>query len=373
MNGTLQIINLILGIIVSCVAIGGALAKLRSGPSNSSYQTQDTIGSLSLARLRPKIWSIDRQRIVAMLLGATLYFAIQYIISKLDFSTTGPDWVYYLPNAVVLFFGAAFGPLVGLFVGAAGAILFVQITGPNFSYPQNFVVGVAVGSAVIGFIAGLSLIFTRGRFDKIRSIVAVEIIGAIGIIIGDLCYAIITQTQYNTQSFLSVIQADLITSLVLLPIILIPYGQQPGYQQPDYQPPYGQQPYNYQQPGAAGASGPTSMGMQPNVAAGLSYVLGLITGIIIFLMEKQNRFVRFHAMQSILFFGGLTVLSIILSIIGGLDISLSSAIAGVLSSVIGIVGFVGWIILLINGFQGKYFKLPIVGDYAEKYANQGTM
>lgn len=225
MNGTLQTISLILGIIVSCVALGGALAKLGSGASNSSYQTQDTIGSLSLARLRPKIWSIDRQRIAAMLLGATLYFAIQYIISRLDYSTAGPDWVYYLPDAVVLFFAVVFGPLVGLFVGAAGDILFVQITSSNFSYPQNFVVGVAVGSAVIGFIAGLSLIFTQGRFDGIRSIVAVEIIGAIGIIIGDLCFTIIYQTQYNTQFFLSVIQPDLIASLVLLLIILIPYSK----------------------------------------------------------------------------------------------------------------------------------------------------
>jgi uncharacterized membrane protein len=152
-----------------------------------------------------------------------------------------------------------------------------------------------------------------------------------------------------------------------------PGYQQPGYQQPGYQPPYGQQQYNYQQPGAAGASGPTSMGMQPNVAAGLSYVLGWITGIVFFLMEKQNRFVRFHAMQSILFFGGLTVLNIILSIIGNLDIVLLSGVAQILGSLIGLVGFVGWIILMINGFQGKYFKLPIVGDYAEKYANQGTM
>src|SRR5438034_712562 len=40
--------------------------------------------------------------------------------------------------------------------------------------------------------------------------------------------------------------------------------------------------------------------------------------------------------------------------------------------VVGIVGLVGWIVLMINGFQGKYFKLPIVGDYAEKYANQGV-
>jgi uncharacterized membrane protein len=153
-----------------------------------------------------------------------------------------------------------------------------------------------------------------------------------------------------------------------------PYGQQQGgYQQPGQQPPYGQQQYGYQQPGAASASGPTSMGMQPNVAAGLSYVLGWITGLIFFLVEKQNRFVRFHAMQSILFFGGLTVLNVILNFIGGLDIILLSAVAGVLGYLIGLVGFIGWIVLLINGFQGKYFKLPIVGDYAEKYANSGTM
>src|SRR6266705_859993 len=102
-----------------------------------------------------------------------------------------------------------------------------------------------------------------------------------------------------------------------------PAGSQqyaPGcYQQSAYQ--Y-QQPYGTGAPPSAGAaaSGPTSMGMQPNVAAGLSYVLGWITGLVFFLMEKQNRFVRFHAMQSILFFGGLSVLGIVLRIIIGIDI-----------------------------------------------------
>ncbi len=153
------------------------------------------------------------------------------------------------------------------------------------------------------------------------------------------------------------------------------YGQQPGYQQPGYQqpgyqqPPYGQgqQQYGYQS--GAAASGPTSMGMQPNVAAGLSYLLGWVTGLIFFLTEKQNRFVRFHAMQSILFFGGLTVLSILVNILSGIGIPLIF----VVGYLINLVGFAGWIILLINGFQGKYFKLPYIGDYAEKYANQGTM
>jgi len=158
------------------------------------------------------------------------------------------------------------------------------------------------------------------------------------------------------------------------------YGQQPGgYQQPGY----GQQPGGYQQLGgyqqgpygtppygAQSPLGPTSMGMQPNIEAGLSYVLTWITGLIFFFMEKQNRFVRFHAMQSILFFGGLTVIRIILSVIDSFGVPFLGLFTGLVWLAIGIIGVVGYIVLLINGFQGKYFKLPIVGDYAEKYANQ---
>jgi len=163
------------------------------------------------------------------------------------------------------------------------------------------------------------------------------------------------------------------------------YGQQPGGQQPGYgQQPGGQQYGNYQQggyqqgpygvpPGGAQSPlGPTSMGMSPNVEAGLSYVLTWVTGLIFFFMEKQNRFVRFHAMQSILFFGGLTVVNIILSVIGGFGVPGIGLLTALVSWAVGIIGLVGYIVLLINGFQGKYFKLPIVGDYAEKYANQGV-
>jgi uncharacterized membrane protein len=144
--------------------------------------------------------------------------------------------------------------------------------------------------------------------------------------------------------------------------------QQPGYQQPGYQQP-GQ---SYATPGSTSQYGPSSMNMDPKIAAGLSYVLTWVTGLIFFFVEKQNRFVRFHAMQSILFFGGLTVINIILSVLGAAGIPFLGIIIGLLSVLVWIVWVVGYIVLLINGFQGKYFKLPIVGDYAEKYANQGT-
>ena len=158
------------------------------------------------------------------------------------------------------------------------------------------------------------------------------------------------------------------------------YGQQGGQQYDPNAYQQQQQQYNYQAPygaqaggagAAAGALGPTSMGMQANVAAGLSYVLGWITGIIFFFMEKTNNFVRFNAMQSILFFGGLSVLELVLRIAAGFSPDFLGLIFSCAIGLISIAGFVGWIVLMINGFQGKYFKLPIVGDYAERYVNTG--
>ena len=151
-----------------------------------------------------------------------------------------------------------------------------------------------------------------------------------------------------------------------------PYGQQ-GYQQPygqqGYQQPYGQQgyqqPYGQQQSpyGAPGVTGST-MGMDPNVAAGLSYLFGWVTGLIFFLMEKQNRFVRFNAMQSIMLSGAYIVFLIFVSIVSEV-----LPFLGFLNGLASLGMLVMWVILMVNAFQGKYFKLPVIGDYAERYAN----
>jgi uncharacterized membrane protein len=147
-----------------------------------------------------------------------------------------------------------------------------------------------------------------------------------------------------------------------------PYQQPNAYQQPPntgYQ--YQQQNYGQPAPGMmynmGSPNGPTTMNMDPNVAGGLSYILGWITGLIFFLVEKQNRFVRFNAMQSIL-------LSVVW-IVGGWILDVIPYVGGVLGLLFGIAGFIIWIICLVNGFQGKYFKLPLIGDYAERWANPG--
>ncbi len=106
--------------------------------------------------------------------------------------------------------------------------------------------------------------------------------------------------------------------------------------------------------------GPTSLGMKPNLAALLSYLAGILTGIIFYLLEKENKFVRFHAMQSIITFGFFFVLNIILGFI--------PVVGWSLMPLVGIVQLILWIILMVKAYQGEHFKLPIVGDMAEKNA-----
>lgn len=106
--------------------------------------------------------------------------------------------------------------------------------------------------------------------------------------------------------------------------------------------------------------GKTSIGMQANVAALLCYLAGWITGLIFYLIEKENKYVRFHAFQSLVTFGALTVLTIILSFI--------PVIGWALIPVLYIAELVLWIVLMVKAYQGDKFKLPIAGDMAEKNA-----
>jgi uncharacterized membrane protein len=105
----------------------------------------------------------------------------------------------------------------------------------------------------------------------------------------------------------------------------------------------------------------TTTGMQPNLAGLLCYLVGWITGLIFFVIEKENRFVRFHAMQSIIVFGAFTVLEIIFSVI--------PVIGWILNTLLGILAFILWLILMINAYQGRKLKLPVAGDIAEKQSN----
>ena len=102
----------------------------------------------------------------------------------------------------------------------------------------------------------------------------------------------------------------------------------------------------------------TSTGLEANVAGLLCYVLGWISGLVFILIEKENKFVRFHAIQSIIVFGVLSVASIVFRWIPFLNL--------VIIPLIGLLGLVLWIVLMVKAYQGEKYKLPWAGNLAEK-------
>jgi uncharacterized membrane protein len=120
----------------------------------------------------------------------------------------------------------------------------------------------------------------------------------------------------------------------------------------------------------------TSTGLSPNVAGLLCYVVGWITGIVFVVIEKKSKFVKFHAWQSIMTFGILTVVQIVLSILAAIAWSPLGVVSGlwVVLNVLGIIVWVIivglWIALMVLAYSGKMWKLPGVGNWAERQASK---
>ncbi len=108
----------------------------------------------------------------------------------------------------------------------------------------------------------------------------------------------------------------------------------------------------------------TSSGLEPNVAGLLCYLVGWITGLIFFLIEKENEFVRFHALQSIL-------VSVVLIIIG-IILGLIPILGWILLIFVYIGSFILWILMMVKAYQGKKVKLPIIGKIAENNSKPKT-
>jgi len=138
-------------------------------------------------------------------------------------------------------------------------------------------------------------------------------------------------------------------------------------------------------------TGKSALGLDGNVAAALGYPVGIIA-IICLIMEKENRFVKFHALQSLLMHAAYLVLAIALVIIfvilmivgaaasvaGTAAGSEAGALGGLFSGLIGMVLFLVYMVLIIGyvvalimsavkAYQGNMFKLPIIGNMAEKW------
>lgn len=105
----------------------------------------------------------------------------------------------------------------------------------------------------------------------------------------------------------------------------------------------------------------TSLGLDENIEGFLCYLFGWITGLIFLVLEKNSKFVKFHAIQSII----ISVAGFVL-LIGSNLIPFGFFI----SMAIGPITFILWIILMVKAYQGEWFKLPIAGNIAEKQVNK---
>jgi len=117
-------------------------------------------------------------------------------------------------------------------------------------------------------------------------------------------------------------------------------------------------------------------GLPENIAAALSYIFGPFSGIAVLIMERENKYVRFHALQSTLWFTLILILGWVLGFIGrilGVIPLLGWLAGGIIGLVISIGGFlaiVSLILLMIMAASGKTFKIPIVGDVAWSHINK---
>jgi uncharacterized membrane protein len=126
----------------------------------------------------------------------------------------------------------------------------------------------------------------------------------------------------------------------------------------------------------ASSWGPTTFVITAETTAGFSYLFWWISGLLVYFNERENRYVRFHAVQSILLTGALSVFSVIAFTIAALfnDFFQSShqhfwqtlAIGTTALSLL--IVLIPWLVAMLAAFTGTYLQLPIIGDYAERFA-----
>jgi uncharacterized membrane protein len=102
----------------------------------------------------------------------------------------------------------------------------------------------------------------------------------------------------------------------------------------------------------------TTTGLPVNTEAALAYVFGWISGLVLLLLEKDNKKVKYHALQSLVTFGAAHLIVIILGMI--------PVLGWAIMPFFGIGTFILWLILIVKTFQGEDVKLPIVKDFVNK-------
>ena len=125
-------------------------------------------------------------------------------------------------------------------------------------------------------------------------------------------------------------------------------------------------------PPGGGPNDKTALGMDAKLASALGYPIGLIA-IIMIIIEKENRFARFHALQSLLFHVAWVVIFIVVGIVFGIMTAISNTLAllGIVLYPLLMLAYLGALIFCAyKAYQGETFKLPVIGDMAANFAGK---
>jgi len=155
------------------------------------------------------------------------------------------------------------------------------------------------------------------------------------------------------------------------------FEQQQAQQQEAYRPEFQSAQMNGQVPGYS----PLFSAAQPldgaRLGAALSYGLGWLSGLLFFLFAGENRYIRFHALQSIAFFGAINLLDMIVPLLWVGMRHFHAPWLFLLSffflMIVNLIGFVGWLVGIIQAGRGTYYKLPFVGEYVARRMNWNTI
>jgi uncharacterized membrane protein len=104
----------------------------------------------------------------------------------------------------------------------------------------------------------------------------------------------------------------------------------------------------------------SSTGLDENVAGMICYLGVFITGLVFFFMERDSRFVKFHGLQSTMLF---ISLSIVKSVFGWVPL-----LGSLVINAVNLLSFVLWIVMMVKAYNGEWFKLPVIGDIADRNA-----
>lgn len=120
--------------------------------------------------------------------------------------------------------------------------------------------------------------------------------------------------------------------------------------------------------------GGTSTGVDPRIAGMLCYAAWWLTGLLFLFLEREHRAVRFHAAQSLVLFGGLSLLMACIGAASAMSLFMAPSLFRTLlslNSVVWLAAVIVWAVLMVQAVRGETVRVPLVADLADRLSVPG--